>query len=216
MGNLDPQSTDLGVKIAPTVKASWVVDVACPVPPHARNIYFKAVQSDGTRPRVGVKCFVAWPDGKHEVVTDGNGDANFPMGWNCPISRHPMTGKWGGGPYRAYIGEPAESEVVWGLGVPAGEAQTDWNLTFKAVQQSLQDRAIAVARQQHLMPINTGASLYKKAHDVLLWGDAQTDEFPFTFQGEDYVGQVFRDGLVYANKKNVNDVSSVKKPWPAA
>ncbi len=216
MGTMDQQSKDFGLTITPTPKAAWLADIVFR-PNHARNIYVKAQETDG-RSRAGVRCFVVWPDGKEVVVTDTSGESNFPMGWDCPISRDPTTGKWGGGPYRAYIGEPPESEVVWGMGVPSGEANADFILTFKAVQARprVEDRAIAVARQQHLMPINTGAALYKKAHDELKWGDAQTDEFPFTFENEAYIGQVFNLGLVYAKKSNVNDVFSVKKPWPGA
>ncbi len=59
------------------------------------------------------------------------------------------------------------------------------------------------------LPINTDSAFYKfaQAHDL---GCSQTDEFEFVVDDE-YIGQVFADGFVYAKQSDVNDVLWVKK-----
>jgi hypothetical protein len=69
--------------------------------------------------------------------------------------------------------------------------------------------AVAAARQQTWMPINVNSGFYKFAQANHL-GDPQTDEFDFTV-GDDYRGQVYLNGFVYAKKTNLGNVQWVKK-----
>jgi hypothetical protein len=61
------------------------------------------------------------------------------------------------------------------------------------------------------MPINTDAALYKFAQANNL-GYPQTDEFTFTHDNADYLGQVFNRGIVFVKKGDWGNVQWVKKP----
>jgi hypothetical protein len=69
--------------------------------------------------------------------------------------------------------------------------------------------AVAAAQQQNWMPININSGFYKFAQANNL-GDPQTDEFDFTVD-DDYRGQVYLNGFVYAKKSNLGNVQWVKK-----
>jgi N-acetyl-anhydromuramyl-L-alanine amidase AmpD len=69
--------------------------------------------------------------------------------------------------------------------------------------------ALAAAQQQPWMPINVNSAFYQFAQANHL-GDPQTDEFEFTVD-DDYIGQVYQNGFVYAKKNNLANVMWVKK-----
>ncbi|MDE3088694.1 MAG: N-acetylmuramoyl-L-alanine amidase [Chloroflexota bacterium] len=69
--------------------------------------------------------------------------------------------------------------------------------------------AVAAAQQQTLMPINVNSGFYKYARANNL-GDPQSDEFDFTVD-DDYRGQVYLNGFVYAKKSNLGNIMWVKK-----
>ena len=68
--------------------------------------------------------------------------------------------------------------------------------------------AIKAALAIHWMPINVFSGFYKFAQANNL-GDPQTDEFEFRVD-DDYIGQVYDYGFVYAKKSNLGDVQWVK------
>jgi N-acetyl-anhydromuramyl-L-alanine amidase AmpD len=70
--------------------------------------------------------------------------------------------------------------------------------------------AVAAAQQKSWMPVNTDSGFYKFAQANQL-GCPQTDEFEFN-AGEDYLGQVYVGGVVYARKSNLNVINWVPKP----
>jgi N-acetyl-anhydromuramyl-L-alanine amidase AmpD len=67
----------------------------------------------------------------------------------------------------------------------------------------------AAKQQQPWMPINVNSAFYKFAQENNL-GDPQTDEFDFTVD-DDYLGQVFHFGFVYARKRDLNNIKWVKR-----
>lgn len=71
--------------------------------------------------------------------------------------------------------------------------------------------AINAARKLTWMPINTGAALYTFAQENKL-GYPQTDEFRFTFNAVQYIGQVFNEGIVYVKDGDWANVKWVEKP----
>ncbi len=76
---------------------------------------------------------------------------------------------------------------------------------------SLQDAAIAAAKQRPWMPINTNAALYKFAQAKNL-GYPQTDEFVFNLGADAYVGQVFNGGIVFVKQGDWGNVQWTPKP----
>ncbi len=67
------------------------------------------------------------------------------------------------------------------------------------------------AKNYTWMPINTDAALYKFAQ-VNNLGYPQTDEFTFTYDNAEYLGQVFNLGIVFVKKGDWGNVKWVKKP----
>ena len=70
--------------------------------------------------------------------------------------------------------------------------------------------ALAAAKQLTWMPINTDAALYKFAQANNL-GYPQTDEFTFTFENAEYLGQVFNLGIVFVKQGDWGNVRWTKK-----
>jgi N-acetyl-anhydromuramyl-L-alanine amidase AmpD len=68
---------------------------------------------------------------------------------------------------------------------------------------------VAAQQQQPWMPVNVNSGFYKFAQANNL-GDPQTDEFDFTVD-DDYRGQVYLNGFVYAKKSNLGNIQWVKK-----
>ena len=83
------------------------------------------------------------------------------------------------------------------------------NTEYDRIAQDL--AAINAATKLTWMPINTEAALYQYAqeHDL---GYPQTDEFSATVGADEYVIQVFNDGIVYVKKGDWSNVQSFKKP----
>jgi hypothetical protein len=60
------------------------------------------------------------------------------------------------------------------------------------------------------MPVNNGAALWNFAKASGLQ-DQQTDELSVTFNGEEYVLQVFNLGIVYAKAGDWGNVKIIRK-----
>ena len=217
--DLDPRLTNLGVKVAQTPNATWVLlsaryqDETESGGNH--HIYFTVRDAAG-KPAAGVACIVDWPhdpsdpdDKRFEVATDSNGQVNFPMYANLDITLK-------NGPYIAFIADRNKSDVVSGMGLPE-HRHVNFLLAFGPASPpppppgGLEQAVIAAAKKLTWMPINTDAALYKFAHANNL-GYPQTDEFEFKVGVDTYVGQVFNLGIVYVKKGDWDKVKWVKKP----
>ena len=77
-----------------------------------------------------------------------------------------------------------------------------------AADSAAQNAAVAY---KPWMPINDTAALYRYAQQNNL-GYPQTDEFQFSFQGVQYLGQVFNLGIVYVQVGDWANCKWVKKP----
>ena len=60
------------------------------------------------------------------------------------------------------------------------------------------------------MPVNNTAALWKFAQANGLQ-DQQTDEIPFTYNGEQYITQVFNKGIVYVKVGDWGNVKFIPK-----
>lgn len=78
---------------------------------------------------------------------------------------------------------------------------------LSGLAQAAMDRANAV---QPWMPVNNSAALWKFAQAKGLQ-DQQTDEIPFTFNGEQYIAQVFNKGIVYVKVGDWGNIKFVPK-----
>ncbi|MGB8648218.1 MAG: peptidoglycan recognition family protein [Anaerolineae bacterium] len=73
----------------------------------------------------------------------------------------------------------------------------------------------ATALEIEWMPINTDGALYKYAVGKSL-GCPQTNEFPFTANGDNYVAQVFNAAITYVKVGDWGNVQQVSKPGTGA
>lgn len=76
--------------------------------------------------------------------------------------------------------------------------------------QGLEQAVLAKAHSVPWMPVNNQAALWKyaKAHGLQ---DQQTDELPLTYNGEQYIVQVFNLGIVYAKVGDWGNVRVIPK-----
>ncbi|MBI5301652.1 MAG: hypothetical protein HY868_05915 [Chloroflexi bacterium] len=89
--------------------------------------------------------------------------------------------------------------------------QNDYRVRLPAPLADPVATAVATeAKKYTWMPINTDAALYKFAQANNL-GYPQTDEFTFTFDNAEYLGQVFNLGIVFVKKGDWGNVQWVKK-----
>ncbi|MBI4671252.1 MAG: M23 family metallopeptidase [Chloroflexi bacterium] len=75
------------------------------------------------------------------------------------------------------------------------------------LEQAVLDRANAA---QPWMPVNNTAALWKFAQARGLQ-DQQTDEIPFTYNGEQYITQVFNKGIVYVKVGDWGNIRFIPK-----
>ena len=214
----DNRLTNLGVTYHPNSNpnAKWQLNAGLyqdEVEAQGNHIILFTVQDDKGKPLPNVACFVDWVgrdpgDVPTRVVTDSNGQNNVPIYANLDITKK-------NGPYFAYVENQNVSDVVSGMGLPEHH-HVNFLLTFgpKIVTPpptpTLQDAALAAAKSVPWMAINNTAALWQYAHAHGLQ-DAQTDEIPFTYNGEDYIAQVFNLGIVYVKKGDWGNVKVIPK-----
>jgi|GEM_PF-1473951 hypothetical protein len=75
---------------------------------------------------------------------------------------------------------------------------------------TLEDAVLQTAHSVPWMPVNNTAALWRFAKQHGLQ-DQQTDELPFTYNGEAYVAQVFNLGIVYAKVGDWGNIKVIPK-----
>jgi hypothetical protein len=137
-------------------------------------------------------------------------------------------------PDRITVEGLASDEVQVGNADIIGFAHTEWQMTFKRMTSTpvtpitpdpTPTSVVAALRQalakQRVLAINDQTALFKyaTAHaspitpagvSMPTCGSPQTDEFPFTFGGIEYVGQMYTYALLYCKK---GDTATI---WPVA
>ena len=78
---------------------------------------------------------------------------------------------------------------------------------LNGLEQAVLDRANAA---QPWMPVNNTAALWRFAQAKGLQ-DQQTDEIPFTYNGEQYIAQVFNKGIVYVKVGDWGNIKFISK-----
>ncbi len=207
--NWDSQLDNLGIYYRLTPNATWHLQSAVyqnEAQAQGNHIILFTVLDDQGKPKPNVACVVDWVgrdpgDVPTRMTTDAHGQANFPMFANLDVTKK-------NGPYFAYIDSPSTSDQVAGMGLPEHH-HVNYLLTFGlqvVPPPSLDQVALAAAKSVPWMPVNNQAALwqYAKAHNLQ---DQQTDEIPFTYNGEQYIAQVFNLGIVYVK---VGDWANVK------
>jgi hypothetical protein len=212
----DNRLDKLGVKYAPNANATWTLASAVfqdETEAQGNHIILFTIQDEKGKQRVGVNCFVDWVgrdpgDVPTKAVTDATGQANVPIYANLDINKL-------NGPYFAYVENQSTSDVVTGMGLPEHQ-HVNFLLTFgpkvekPEVAQTLEQAALAAAQSVPWMPVNNTAALWKFAQANGLQ-DQQTDEIPFTYQGEQYIAQVFNLGIVYVKVGDWGNVQVIRK-----
>ena len=216
--NWDPRLTDLGVYWKENPNAHWTLDSAVYQDENeaqGNHIILFTVNGRRGQPRAGVTCVVDWVgrdpgDVPTRVTTDANGQANVPIYANLDLHKK-------NGPYFAFIDSADASDVVGGMGLPEHH-HVNFLLTWMprtaaqppAPGQSLEDAVRARAQSVPWMPVNNQAALWKfaQAHGLQ---DQQTDELPLTYNGEDYIVQVFNLGIVYVQVGDWGNVHVLQK-----
>jgi hypothetical protein len=211
----DDRLTGLGVNVTPTQNAKWTLGVAQyqdDVQAQGNHIILFTVLDANGKPLKNVNCFVDWVgrdpgDVPTKVVTDQNGQGNFPMYANLDI--HKLNG-----PYFAYVETPDVSDVVRGMGLPEHH-HVNFLLTFAprtttTPPPTLEDAVMAKAKSVPWMPVNNGAALWNFAKANGLQ-DQQTDELTTTFNGQEYTLQVFNLGIVYAKTGDWGNIKTIRK-----
>jgi hypothetical protein len=89
------------------------------------NIYYTVLDENGIVVS-GINCWQGWPDGETFEVAQA-GQANIGI-WGGPF--YPDRGEVG--PYFAWIGNRAQSDIVRGMGLPVNR-HVCYDLTFKRV-----------------------------------------------------------------------------------
>ncbi len=211
--NWDSNLNTLGIKAVSTPNATWHLLSAVYQDEQAaqgNHIILFTIQDTQGKPSQGVTCIVDWVgrdpgDQPTRLTTDANGQCNFPMYANLDINKL-------NGPYFAYVESPTTSDEVTGMGLPEHH-HVNYLLTFGqggAVQPTLQDAALAAAKAVPWMPVNNTAALwqYAQAHGLQ---DQQTDEIPFTYNGQQYIVQVFNRGIVYCKVGEWGNIQVIAK-----
>ncbi len=212
----DPRLDTLGVKYSPNADAIWKLTAGVfqdEQEAQGNHIILFTILDDQGKPRQGVACFVDWvgrdpTDLPTKAVTDANGQANVPIYANLDI--HKLNS-----PYFAYVESPKVSDEVTGMGLPEHH-HVNFLLTFglKVTQPqptpTLEEAALAAAKAVPWMPVNNTAALWQfaKAHNLQ---DQQTDEIPFTYNGQQYLVQVFNLGIVYVKVGDWGNIKIIPK-----
>jgi hypothetical protein len=214
--NFDNRLAKLGVKYAPNPNATWLLASAVfqdENEAQGNHIILFTLQDDQGKPRAGVNCYVDWvgrdpADVPTKAATDATGQANVPIYANLDITKL-------NGPYFAYVESQSLSDVVTGMGLPEHH-HVNFLLTFgpkvaaPEVTQTLEQAALAAAKSVPWMPVNNTSALWKYAMANGLQ-DQQTDEIAFTYDGAQYVAQVFNLGIVYAKVGDWGNIQVIKK-----
>lgn len=131
--------------------------------------------------------------------------------WNALTTNQPIQAlcafRWlTGEPHWSIADKPAvQSDFQTAL-------QKNYLVRFPAPPPDPVATAVATeAKKFTWMPINTDAALYKFAQANNL-GYPQTDEFTFSHDNAEYLGQVFNLGIVFVKKGDWGNVQWVKKP----
>lgn len=196
------------------------------------NVYIEVLDVTG-RPMSGVRIAQYFPTETVFQHTDQAGRTDF--GLFAPGSNfHPAPDPRDQvGPQSFYVTDPTikadgvpggyYSEIVSGVGLIESQ-HTQTVITFQQVLtgtfpppippppsgQTLEKQILAAAKAVPWMPVNNGAALWKYAqsHDLQ---DQQTDELHTSFNGVEYIVQVFNLGIVYAPKANTDDIKVIPK-----
>ncbi len=218
--NWDSRLDALGVKLNPTPSARWALASGIyqdDTQSGGNHIIHFTVQDEQARPCPNVPCIVDWigrdpGDVPTRVVTDEQGTANVPIYANLDI--HQLNG-----PYFAYIEKQDVSDVVTGMGLPEHH-HVNFLLTFapqtatptitSPSAQSLEQAALAAAKSVPWMPVNNQSALWSYARANGLQ-DQQTDEVKFVYNGENYIVQVFNDGIVYVKEGDWANMQLIRK-----
>ncbi len=217
--NWDSNLDKLGIKAVSTPNATWHLLTAVyqdETVAQGKHIILFNIQDAQGKPKQGVTCVVDWVgrgagDPPTKVVSDATGQCNFPMYANLDINKL-------NGPYFAYVESPDKSDEVTGMGLPEHH-HVNYVLTFglqatppppPPPPQTLQDAALAAAKAVPWMPVNNQAALwqYAQAHNLQ---DQQTDEITFTYNGQQYVVQVFNLGIVYCKVGDWGNIQVIAK-----
>ncbi len=214
--NWDPRLDTLGVKYSPNPNAIWKLTSMVfqdENEAQGNHIILFTVQDAQGKPKQGIACFVDWVgrdpgDVPTRAVTDATGQANVPIYANLDI--HLLNG-----PYFASVESPSVSDEVTGMGLPE-HRHVNFLLTFgpNVIEPqpvpSLEEAALAAARSVPWMPVNNTAALWKfaKAHNLQ---DQQTNEIPFTYNGQAYLAQVFNLGIVYVKVGDWGNIKFIPK-----
>lgn len=214
---IDPRLAPMGIHVGRTPGAKWVVrglryqDELEAGGNH--NIYFKVVDASG-QPVGGVLCYVDFPQDPNDphplwsCMTSEQGVCSFGMYASFDPNRKD-------GPYYAWVEDTKKSDITWGMGLPL-KRHVNYILTYgppmpvEPVPASLEDTVRQAARKLTWMPLNSAAALYLFGEQQKL-GYPQTDEFPFTFEGVEYVGQVWNLGIVYVKRGDWQNCHWTKK-----
>ncbi|MGB8646126.1 MAG: hypothetical protein WCF84_12875 [Anaerolineae bacterium] len=222
--NWDNRLDALGIKSTATPNAKWTaLSVVYQDESQAQgnHIILFTVQDAQGKPAANVPCIVDWVgrdagDVPTRVMTDDQGTANVPIYANLDINKL-------NGPYFAYVESQAVSDVVSGMGLPEhhhvnylltfGPKSTVTTPTPTPPTQTLAETALAAAKAVTWMPVNNGSALwnYAKANGLQ---DQQTDEIKFTYNGADYLVQVFNLGIVYVKVGDWGNIQVLQKESP--
>lgn len=231
--NWDDRLTPLGIKHQANSSGQWELSGA-----HYQDeqeaqgqhhIWFMVVDEMGT-PRANVPVFVDWvgrdpEDPPTRRLTDANGKANVDIYANLDVTKR-------NGPYFAFVEEQGKSDIVRGMGLPEHH-HVNFVLTFAPraatpvphpeegstptpspepapTPQTVEQAIMAKAQSVPWMPVNNGAALWNFAKAIGLQ-DQQTDELSATYNGQEYLFQVFNLGIVYCRKGDWGNIKVIRK-----
>lgn len=174
----------------------------------AANIYVITQDQKGN-PLGGIWVWQSWQDGTADKTTDRNGRTDFFMSGDSSFD--PNKGQVGA--YSIYIRfKDYPTATAKGFGLPL-KRHVQYIITFELIASeviptpiTLEDATLQAAHTKDWMPINNMGALWKYAKANNL-EDAQTDEIKFTWNGAEYLCQVFNRGIVYAK---VGDWANIK------
>lgn len=214
----DDRLTGLGVHDEPNPSGVWELTNAQFEDENEaqgqHHIWFTVLDAQG-KPRPGVTCVVDWVgrdpgDPPTRRVTDASGKANVDIYANLDV--HKLNG-----PYFAFIDSQSESDTIAGMGLPEHH-HVNYMLTFAPraepvvppPTQTLEQTVLSAAKSVPWMPVNNGAALWNYAKALGLQ-DQQTDELTVTFNGNEYLLQVFNLGIVYCRKGDWGNIHVIRK-----
>ncbi len=218
--NWDSRLDNFGIKSVSTPNAKWSLLSAVfqdETEAQGNHIVLFNIKDAQGNPCEGIPCFVDWvgrdpTDMPTKAVTDKTGTANVPIYANLDITKK-------NGPYFAYVEDKTKSDLVTGMGLPEHH-HVNYVLTFGPAAeptpppppppQTLEDAVLTAAKGVTWMPVNNGAALWNFAKANGLQ-DQQTDEIHFTYDGKNYVAQVFNLGIVYAQEGDWGNIKFIPK-----